>query len=167
MYEFRQFNPTTDKNIVYLLINSIFEEFDLVGEFHKNYLITATNSLCELLLNAKEGDTFKENLWVLFNTESNEIVGTIGLEVLPSDIYGENSVELKRCYLRKEERRAGLGEKLIKFVEKRAKELNFSKVFVFSSRNFKGAQTFYPKHGYVLVRQNDSEWNDNEYCKSL
>jgi N-acetylglutamate synthase-like GNAT family acetyltransferase len=94
-------------------------------------------------------DTFSEanrnDFWVV--ETGSRIVGTFGIESR-----SEDSTELRRMYLDRDQRNRGLAQRMIGHAEARAREFGFSRMILSTAEIQKAAMAFYAKSGFQLVR---------------
>ncbi len=90
------------------------------------------------------------------------VVGTVGLR--PKEA---GTGELKRLYVLPAARGTGVGGALFEHAEAFARRCGYAKIWLDSSRRFTRARRLYERSGFVLVRELDNEWEDNEYEKVL
>lgn len=90
------------------------------------------------------------------------IVGTVA--VRPKE---GATCELKRLYLRGDQRGAGLGQRLYDAAERFAREAGYAVIWLDSSRRFGRAHRLYERNGFALVARLDNDWEDNVYEKRL
>ena len=91
-----------------------------------------------------------------------EVVGTVA--VRPKD---DRVCEIKRLYLRADQRGRGLGQTLYEHAERFAREAGYEAIWLDSSRRFAKAHKLYARNGFVLLEQIDNDWEDNVYEKRL
>ncbi len=82
--------------------------------------------------------------------ENGKIVGFIALK---KDFPVHNSGELLLLAVLKEEHGKGIGRTLTKFIEKRAEELNFDRIFLYTGEDNIKAQQFYQRNGYKKINE--------------
>jgi GNAT superfamily N-acetyltransferase len=90
------------------------------------------------------------------------VVGTVA--VRPKD---GRTCELKRLYLRPEERGTGLGQRLYDHAEAFARAAGYARIWLDSSRRFARAHRLYERNGFVLLESLDNDWEDDVYEKVL
>jgi putative acetyltransferase len=90
------------------------------------------------------------------------IVGTVA--VRPKD---EGRCELKRLYLRPDQRGTGLGQRLYEHAEAFARAAGYERLWLDSSRRFTRAHRLYARNGFVLLEHLDNDWEDDVYEKVL
>lgn len=90
------------------------------------------------------------------------VVGTVA--VRPKE---GRTCELKRLYLRADQRGEGLGQRLYDTAERFAREAGYEAIWLDSSRRFGRAHRLYERNGFVLVARIDNDWEDNVYEKRL
>jgi GNAT superfamily N-acetyltransferase len=91
-----------------------------------------------------------------------EIVGTVAIR--PKE---GATCEIKRLYLRKDRRGAGLGQALFDHAEAFARGAGYEAIWLDSSRRFAKARRLYGRNGFVLLEELDNDWEDNVYEKRL
>ncbi|SDK62095.1 Acetyltransferase (GNAT) family protein [Paenibacillus sp. ov031] len=107
-------------------------------------------------------------------TEDNEIVGSIG--ILPYDgrieavngRYPEQSAaEIVKCYVDSKYRRYGIGSLLVRELEKVVAELHYTTLYLHTHRFLPGAVDFWKRQGYVVVVEQDDDWQTAHMDKLL
>jgi len=82
--------------------------------------------------------------WVAVTGDT--VLGTIGLSTLEN-----NNIELKRMFLRKEFRGQGIAKVLLDRVVSEAMDNKVSRIFLGTMTQFKAAQMFYEKNGFIKI----------------
>jgi putative acetyltransferase len=90
------------------------------------------------------------------------LVGTIA--VRPKD---DRTCEVKRLYLRPDQRGKGLGQALYAHAEAFARAAGYGAIWLDSSRRFAAAHRLYERNGFVLIEHVPNEWDDAVYEKRL
>jgi GNAT superfamily N-acetyltransferase len=90
------------------------------------------------------------------------VVGTVAVRAKEGQ-----TCELKRLYLRLDQRGAGLGQSLYEHAETFARGAGYARVWLTSSRRFARAHRLYQRNGFGLVESLDNEWEDDVYEKWL
>jgi putative acetyltransferase len=90
------------------------------------------------------------------------VVGTVAIR--PK--YG-TTCELKRLYLRPDQRGTGLGQRLYEHAEAFARGAGYERIWLDSSRRFAKAHRLYERNGFVLLESLDNDWEDDVYEKVL
>jgi putative acetyltransferase len=70
------------------------------------------------------------------------------------------TAELHRLYVRPDQRRQGLGERLVRFIEAHARERGARHIFFWSDMRFTDAHRLYERLGYGLVPGEERELGD-------
>ena len=78
-----------------------------------------------------------------------------------------STCELKRLYLRPDQRGAGLGQRLYEHAEAFARTAGYDRIWLDSSRRFAKAHRLYQRNGFVLLERLDNDWEDDVYEKIL
>ncbi len=76
-----------------------------------------------------------------------------GFVALKKDFSAPNSCELELLAVLKEKHGKSIGRRLTKFIEKRAEELNFDRIFLYTGEDNIPAQQFYQKNGYKKINE--------------
>jgi GNAT superfamily N-acetyltransferase len=66
-------------------------------------------------------------------------------------VFDENTVEIKRMFVRKDKRGKGLSKRILEELETWAKEQNYKYSVLETSKYFNTAQNLYSSHGYGLI----------------
>lgn len=82
--------------------------------------------------------------------ENKKIVGFVALK---KDFSAPNSCELELLAVLKEEHGKGIGKTLTQFIEKRAEELKFERIFLYTGEDNIPAQHFYVKNCYKKINE--------------
>jgi N-acetylglutamate synthase-like GNAT family acetyltransferase len=90
-------------------------------------------------------DEKKNAFWVV--DRHGGIVGCFGVES-----HGETETELRRMYLDREFRGAGVAKRMLECAEERARSLGFRKMLVSTAEIQRAADRFYRKNGFRQVR---------------
>lgn len=86
----------------------------------------------------------KDGEWIVVESpDGDRLTATIGWA--PA---GPGAVELKRLYVRASARGAGLGTRLVAWVERRAREAGADRVELWSDTRFEAAHRLYERRGY-------------------
>jgi putative acetyltransferase len=91
-----------------------------------------------------------------------EVVGTVA--VRPKE---GRTCEIKRLYLRADQRGRGFGKALYAHAEAFARARGYDRIWLDSSRRFTRAHELYERNGFVLVAHVDNEWQDAVFEKRL
>ncbi len=78
----------------------------------------------------------------------NTVLGTIGLCRLP-----DHCIELKRLFLHHQSRGKGIAQDLLDTVITSAKKMDVSAIYLGTMSQFKAAQAFYEKQGFLKIPQ--------------
>ncbi|RAI89687.1 acetyltransferase (GNAT) family protein [Paenibacillus pabuli] len=107
-------------------------------------------------------------------TEDNQIVGSIG--ILPYDgrieavngRYPEQSAaEIVKCYVDSKYRRYGIGSLLVRELENVVAELHYTTLYLHTHSFLPGAVDFWKRQGYVVVVEQDDDWQTVHMDKLL
>jgi GNAT superfamily N-acetyltransferase len=90
------------------------------------------------------------------------VVGTVAIRPKQG-----RTCELKRLYLRADQRGTGLGQRLYEHAEAFARAAGYDRIWLDSSRRFARAHRLYQRNGFVLVERLDNDWEDDVYEKTL
>jgi GNAT superfamily N-acetyltransferase len=90
------------------------------------------------------------------------VVGTVA--VRPKE---GRTCELKRLYLRPDQRGTGLGQRLYEHAEAFARGAGYDRIWLDSSRRFTRAHRLYQRNGFALLESLDNDWEDDVYEKRL
>ena len=91
-----------------------------------------------------------------------EVVGTVAIRRKDGP-----TCELKRLYLRADQRGRGLGQALYAHAERFARDAGYERIWLDSSRRFARAHELYARNGFVLLERLENDWEDNVYEKRL
>lgn len=61
-------------------------------------------------------------------------------------------------YVHSKYQRKGIGSSLVRFLEKKAKDLNFTKIHLETDSEAEWAVNFYKKHGYSIFKKDKNPW---------
>ena len=86
-------------------------------------------------------------------TENGKLIGGIGLAEFDGF---ERCCELQKLYLCKSAQGRGLGYEMIRFIEARAKELGFERIYLETHTNLAAAIHIYESSGYREIPRPDS-----------
>ena len=93
---------------------------------------------------------------------AGEVVGSVA--VRPKE---ERTCELKRLYLRPDQRGTGLGQQLYEHAEAFARTAGYERIWLDSSRRFARAHRLYQRNGFMLLESLENDWEDDVYAKVL
>jgi len=136
----RKYKPSDKKQIMEMvaeILGNIFNgnpnQFKVLKEFHvtKNYIF--------YLVAETQG-------------QDGKIIGTMALKKI-----NNNTVRLKRMYVRPGYGRRGIGQKMLNQLVKFAKENKYKKILLHTYPTMKNAQRFYKKNKFVKSTGNDPE----------
>ena len=142
---FRRYQPS-DYNQVAALWSRINRELAPAGmeELFEQYI--ATTIRCELLhLSEVFSEATRNAFWVV--DRQGVIVGCFGIES-----HSETDSELRRMYLDREFRGAGIAKRMLKCAEVQARSLGFRKMLVSTAQIQRAADRFYRRSGFCQVR---------------
>ena len=93
-------------------------------------------------------------LYLVAETQGSEkrIIGTMALKKIDNE-----TVRLKRMYVRKEYRKRGISQKLLNELVKFAKEKSYKKILLHTYPTMKNAHRFYKRNGFVKTTGKDPE----------
>ena len=98
---------------------------------------------------------------------NGEICGGVGVAPFPGF---PECCELQKLYLMDDAKGGGLGYKMMKFIENRAKEKGFKRIYLETHTNLKAAIHIYEKTGYTRIEKPDCVVHstmDRFYIKNL
>lgn len=84
--------------------------------------------------------------------DNENLLGGVGMEAFENI---DNCVEMQKLYLSDEAKGQGLGVKLVQYIEEKAKEQGYSKMYLESHSNLKAAISLYKKMGYKQIDRPD------------
>ncbi|EHR31837.1 hypothetical protein HMPREF9709_01793 [Helcococcus kunzii ATCC 51366] len=84
--------------------------------------------------------------------DNENLLGGVGMEAFENI---DNCVEMQKLYLSDEAKGQGLGVKLVQYIEEKAKEQGYSKMYLESHSNLKAAISLYKKMGYKQMDRPD------------
>ncbi|SLJ90277.1 Acetyltransferase (GNAT) family protein [Paenibacillus sp. RU5A] len=107
-------------------------------------------------------------------TEENEIVGSIGIlpydgriEAVNGQYPEQSAAEIVKCYVDSKYRRYGIGSLLVRELEKVLAELHYTTLYLHTHRFLPGAVDFWKRQGYVVVVEQDDDWQTVHMDKLL
>ena len=142
---FRRYQPT-DYEQVAALWSRINRELAPAGmeKLFEQYIATTIRDelvhLTEIFSEAK-----RNVFWVV--DRQGVIVGCFGIES-----HGEWNTELRRMYLEREFRGAGIATRMLKCAEEQARSLGFRKMLLSTAKIQRAADRFYRRNGFRQVR---------------
>ena len=94
--------------------------------------------------------------------EKNKILGFISLKKIFSTY---KSCEINYLAVRKDNHRQGIGRNLVDFIEEKAKELDFERIFLYTGEDNIQAQKFYEKNNYQKINEFPGwySWGDTAF----
>ncbi|MDJ0556363.1 MAG: GNAT family N-acetyltransferase [Microcoleaceae cyanobacterium MO_207.B10] len=143
-----------DREIVANIIGSILAEYGLNWE-----PLGADQDVLKV-------EEFYQNaggeFWVV--EQQQKILGTAAYYPIPR---GKKAVEIRKMYLLPEVRKKGLGKLLLKELENRIKECNFTEIWVETATLLQEAVKLYENNGYQLTTGVETKRCDRVYKKVL
>jgi N-acetylglutamate synthase-like GNAT family acetyltransferase len=142
---FRPYRPS-DYEQVAALWSRINRELAPAGmeKLFEQYIATTIRDelvhLTEIFSEAK-----RNAFWVV--DHQGGVVGCFGIES-----HGERNTELRRMYLEREFRGAGIAERMLKCAEEQARSLGFRKMLLSTAKIQRAADRFYRRNGFRQVR---------------
>lgn len=107
-------------------------------------------------------------------TEDNEIVGSIGIlpydgriEAVNGQYPEQSAAEIVKCYVDSKYRRYGIGSLLVRELQKVVAELHYTTLYLHTHRFLPGAVDFWKRQGYVVVVEQDDDWQTVHMDKLL
>jgi len=100
----------------------------------------------------KEFNVTKDYLLFLVAEVDNKIVGTMALKKIDNE-----TVRLKRMYVREEYRRRGIAQKMFDIIVDFAKKHKFKRILLHTYPIMENAQRFYKKNGFVETTGDDPD----------
>jgi len=105
----------------------------------------------------------RNNFFVAFNSQTDEIIATIGIRAYDKDfsqfkdIYSkEHTSSIWRLFVDEKYRRCGLASKMFTIAENFANECNYKDIYLHTHKTLSGAIEFWTKMGFVItVDEND------------
>ena len=82
--------------------------------------------------------------------KNGQIIAAIGLD---KDFPVHNSCGIIFLAVLKEEHSKGMGRKLVQFIEDKAKQIGYERIFLYTSDDNMAAQKFYEKLGYKKINE--------------
>lgn len=134
------FEPKFNQAVIDLILTIQQEEFLLpISLTEQPDLLDIENSY------QKQGGQF----WVAIN-ERKEVLGCIGLVALEQD-----NVALKKMFVSKNYRKAGLGKELLKAFVAYCQKEQKKAIFLGTTTDFEAAQHFYRKFGFQAIESSN------------
>jgi putative acetyltransferase len=124
-----------DQPAVTKLIYGILEDYKLKHD---------PNSTDADLMDIEKNYTARNGLFDLLEDENGKIIATVGLYKIDDE-----TCELRKMYLDKNQRGKGLGKFLLEHALKRARELGYKKVVLETASVLKEAIGLYEKYGFI------------------
>ncbi|NUU79540.1 GNAT family N-acetyltransferase [Paenibacillus xylanilyticus] len=117
-------------------------------------------------------EQFKENyldsadaVFLVAVMEDERIVGSIGIlpydgriEAITGRYPAQSAAEIVKCYVDSEYRRYGIGSLLVRELEKMVAKLHYTTLYLHTHRFLPGAVDFWKGQGYVVVVEQDDDW---------
>lgn len=132
------------------LFNQIQKEFGwgYVPEWHQDII-----KMDEYYINPE-----KNNFFVAFNAENNEIIATIGLRAYDKNFekftnrYTKGkTASIWRLFVLNKYRRCGLASKMVNVAENFANACEYSDIYLHTHKILNGALEFWSKMGFVVI----------------
>lgn len=149
-----------DKNSINDVQEFLFKQikqefgFDYVPEWHQDII-----KMDEYYINPN-----RNNFFVALNTETNEIIATIGIRAYDKDFnqfkgkyFKENTASIWRLFVDRRYRRRGLASKMFSIAESFANNKNFNEIYLHTHKTLDGALSFWTKMGFIVTLDADDE----------
>ena len=151
IYRIREYRKDDSKNVFHFLSNILTNEFNIALDFDNqdSDLLDIENHYCR-----DEDCCF----WIVELKGTSQIIGTVAIRMLKESVFTDTSnfAELKRMFLAKQYRGQGIGQQMLDTALDFAKKAGYSKVFLYSSNDFKASRQLYLKNGFVdILRYNN------------
>ncbi|UPK47443.1 GNAT family N-acetyltransferase [Paenibacillus pabuli] len=106
--------------------------------------------------------------------EDNRIVGSIGIlpydgriEALAGKYPEQSAAEIVKCYVDSKYRRYGIGSLLVRELENVVAEMHYTTLYLHTHRFLPGAVDFWKRQGYVVVVEQEDDWQTVHMDKLL
>ena len=143
------------RNVQNFLFDQIRKEFGYgyVSEWHQDIINLDTYYV----------NKDRNNFFVAFNSQTDEIIATIGIRAYDKDfsqfkdIYSKgHTSSIWRLFVDEKYRRCGLASKMFTIAENFANECNYKDIYLHTHKTLNGAIEFWTKMGFVItVDEND------------
>ena len=144
------------KSVQKFLFSQIKSEFgyDYVPEWHQDIM--------------NMGDYYispeKNNFFVAYNSETCEIIATIGIRAYDKDfpefrgIYSKDTTSsIWRLFVEKKYRRCGIASKMFSVAESFANESGYENIYLHTHKTLDGALEFWTKMGFIVSLDSNDE----------
>jgi N-acetylglutamate synthase-like GNAT family acetyltransferase len=147
---FRRYQMT-DYDVVAALWTRINRELAPPGmeEMFERYIATTINGELKQLLEVFSEEK-RNAFWIV--ESGNEIVGCFGIES-----HGADDTELRRMYLDKGYRGAGIAQRMLDHAQSEARAFGFKKMILSTAEIQRSALGFYRKSGFQQIRTETAE----------
>ena len=149
-------NPDLVSNVQSFLFKQIKKEFGYgyVPEWHQDIV-----KIDEYYIMPN-----RNNFFVALNSETNEIIATIGIRAYDKDFVEfknryskENTASIWRLFVDEKYRRCGLASKLFSVAENFANEAGFKDIYLHTHKTLNGALKFWMKMGFIITIDSGDE----------
>ena len=138
------------ENVQQFLFNQIQKEFGhgYVPEWHQDII-----KMDEYYISPE-----RNNFFVAFNAENNEIIATIGLRAYDKNFeeFGnmytkDKTASIWRLFVLNKYRRCGLASKMFNIAENLANSCGYEDIYLHTHKTLNGALEFWSKMGFVVI----------------
>ena len=149
-------NPQLLKQVRKFLFKNIKNEFgyNYVSKWHQDII-----NLEEYYIKPN-----KNNFFLALNSQTNEIIATIGIRAYDKDfeefknIYTKDkTASIWRLFVDERYRRCGLASRMFHIAENFAKEVNFENIYLHTHKNLNGALDFWIKMGFIITVESNNK----------
>lgn len=141
----RKILPVDDKKLALIIRKNLeASKLDIPGTA---YFDTNLDHLSEYY-----NDSCKNRAYYVILDDDNNLLGGVGMEKFENIA---DCVEMQKLYLSDEAKGKGFGIELVSYLEEKAKEQGYSKVYLETHSNLKSAIHLYEKMGYNQIERPD------------
>ena len=79
----------------------------------------------------------------------------------------KNTAWIPLMHVHSKYQRMGIGSSLMRFFEKKVKDLNFTKIHLETDSEAKWAINFYKKHGFSIIKRDKNPWGYHVWLEKL
>ena len=148
------------KMSIHFLSNILTNEFNIALDFDNqdSDLLDIENHYCK-----DEGGCF----WIVELKGKSQIIGTVAIRKLKESVFTDTSnfAELKRMFLSKQYRGQGIGQQMLDTALDFAKKAGYSKIFLYSSNDFKASRKLYLKNGFVDILRYNNDYRADVFME--
>jgi len=151
----REFTNKDSNSVYFLILDIVDKEFNI-----KIDLDGLDSDLLHL------GEYYNQDnggcLFVAEIEDNNKIIGTAAIRNLKQF---HSACELKRMFVSKDNRKLGIGQKMLDMTLDFARKAGYSKILLYSSSELRAARILYLKNGFVDINRYNDDYRADVFMQ--